>query len=59
MKAIETGTGLGLVALLIGLYLLGTRGKGIAEAAVGFAQAGATVIGSLQGNSVGAVGGFA
>ena len=57
MRAMESGSALGLVALLVALYLLGTHGTQIAQAAQGFAGAGSTLISTLQGNSVASAGG--
>lgn len=54
MRAMESGTILGLITILIALFLLGTKGQQIAQAAQGFAGAGSTLISTLQGNSVGA-----
>lgn len=56
MKVLDAGGLVGLIALGVGLYYLSFHGQSMATSAQGFAGAGATLIGALQGRNVGATG---
>lgn len=56
MKVLDAGGLVGLIALGIAGYYVAFHGAPMATAAQGFAGAGATLIGALQGRSVGTVG---
>lgn len=43
------GSALGIIGALVAIYLVGTQGNGLANAAEGFAKAGGSLITVLQG----------